>query len=1451
MAPITNYASNVDVDYATLTEAIQDRRDDSEKGITIITDNNDSFVSFRQLYGDALKVLHILQKKGISPKCEILFQLDDDPKSFLTMFWACILGGIIPVPIAIKNNHEHIMKIFYIWDILRDKYLVASEDIIIKLKVFADENSITNLIEEANARTINYSELCFDADTPDGLIYETKPPETAYIQFSSGTTGAPKGVILSHENLMTNIKGIISDSQFCEGESMLSWMPLTHDMGLIGFHLVPLVGRMNHYLIPPIFFILEPLSWLSKVSQYKANIISGPNFAYQHVLKYFKPELAKGLDLSSVRLIFNGAEPISPTLCMKFLNVFGEYGLKAEAMYPVYGLAEASLAVTFPSLDQTFVHFALDRESIVPGHPATEVDESHPRAVSFVEVGHPVTGTEIRIIDSYGVPLTSNEVGEIQIRGKNVTKGYYGNSEATKRLISDDGWVNTGDLAFLRNGKLVIVGRTKDILFINGQNYYSHDLERVLETGEPKLVGQIVVVGIPDEFSMRDQVVVFVKQKELKQDTFKEIVFSLKRILRLKTGIEIHHVIPVKRIPKTTSGKAQRSKLKRKFQKGEFSDLIKLFATDTGKDHAVLTADTKELQKETTDNLIRRIQEHLIQEASELLSLNEEEIDPDSDMSGYGFTSLTYVKFCDTLGGTFNIEITPSVFFSLDPPTLAGLSTFLYGRFGDAMIKFFRKASVVPGTGRTTVSTKEGLEAKGREVSSGIVSPGEQGDSGKAIAVIGMNGFMPGAKNLDQFWLALKNGENLVSEIPADRWDHDAWLASKPSSGKQSPGARWGGFMSQVDKFDPLFFGISPREAELMDPQQRLFLEVAWKTLEDAGYKASALSGSCTGVFVGIASSDYLDKVKATDNFSQPHSVTGVAHSIAANRISYLLNLRGPSESIDTACSSSLVALHRAVKAIQNKECEMAIAGGVNVIIDPSLNIAFDAAGMLSPDGRCKTFDNGADGYVRGEGVGAVLLKPFKAAERDKDHIYAVIKGTAVNHGGRSNSLTAPNENAQAELLVKVYREAGISPDTVTYVEAHGTGTKLGDPVEVNGLKRAFDILYDEFGKDRAKEAYCGIGSVKTNIGHLETAAGIARLIKVLLSMQNKTLPAHLNFNQLNPYITLKHTPFFIVDKTCAWDCLKDKNNLPIPRRAGVSSFGFGGVNAHVVLEEYRLEAPEKKPSSSSHIIILSAKSTDRLRVYAQLMADYIENRLGEQRNAFSIEDIAYTLQIGREEMEERLAIITDKVEGLVEKLRKYAEGRRLGDDTYCHRFDNNSTNMGFLNDDEDIAHIITNWIQKKKYVKIAQLWLSGVHVNWPLLHTGADCKRLPLPTYPFARERFWLDFPIAPHGAHIEPGQGGFGSLHPLIDTNESTLDEQKYRKRFTGPGAFFKDHIVGNSMILPGAVHLEMARVAGNLALKNASNAEHIVMRSPFLTGPAKLSCWYLFTPHNSAIL
>ncbi|HLS56237.1 MAG TPA: type I polyketide synthase [Zeimonas sp.] len=507
------------------------------------------------------------------------------------------------------------------------------------------------------------------------------------------------------------------------------------------------------------------------------------------------------------------------------------------------------------------------------------------------------------------------------------------------------------------------------------------------------------------------------------------------------------------------------------------------------------------------------------------------------------------------------------------------------------------------------------------------------------IAVIGMACRLPGGANdPDAFWKLLSEGRDAIREVPADRWDIDAYFDPDPDAPARMS-VRSGGFLDRVDGFDSAFFGISPREALTMDPQQRLLLEVTWEALEHAGVAADRLAGSATGVFIGVCNSDHFQRVIERGSESiDAYLASGNAHSVASGRLSYFLGLQGPALSIDTACSSSLVALHVACQSLRSGESRMALSGGVNLMCAPETTIALTKAHMLAPDGRCKTFDAAADGFARGEGCAMLVLKRLSDAVSDGDRILAVIRGIAANQDGRSGGLTVPNGPAQEAVIGAALADGGLQPTDIGYVEAHGTGTSLGDPIEVRALAGAL-------GRGRSAGDPLLIGSVKTNLGHLESAAGVAGVMKTILSLQHQRIPPHLHFRQPSPHIAWSDYPVKVEPAGRAWP-RGDR-----PRRAGVSSFGFSGTNAHVIIEE----APIQPPSESGrplHCLPLSARTPEALRQLALRYAD----ALGGDA-ALSLADVAHTAGAGRSHFDQRLAVVAADVATACAALRAFARG--------------------------------------------------------------------------------------------------------------------------------------------------------------------------------------------------
>ena len=818
--------------------------------------------------------------------------------------------------------------------------------------------------------------------------------------------------------------------------------------------------------------------------------------------------------------------------------------------------------------------------------------------------------------------------------------------------------------------------------------------------------------------------------------------------------------------------------------------------------------------------LLKRLQNDLSQIVMESLKLDASDVPLDKILLDLGFDSIGLTGYANIINEKYQLDITPVLFF--DYPTIGDIAKYLCTDRKDEILSFYGGSGAASKNATPSAATQQQARTVDAEdhggatfgkgwnsvvLDRGAMRPASEADFSAEhrfvnvpIAIVGMSGVMPESDDVDEFWENLKNSKDMISVIPPERWRWEDFYGD-PLKETNKSNSKWGGFMREVDKFDPLFFGISPREAQVMDPQQRIFLETVWKAIEDSGQKVSDLSGTRTGLFVGVATNDYANTMNRMRVAVDGYTASGNSHAVLANRVSFLLNLRGPSAPIDTACSSSLVALHRAIESIHTGSCDMAIVGGVQAMLSPAAYISFSMAGMLSPDGKCKSFDKRANGYVRGEGCGAILIKTLAAAEADGNHIYAVIKATAENHGGKVTTLTAPNSSAQSALLVEAYEKAQIDPATVGFIECHGTGTSLGDPIEIQALSKAFSELYKKHNKGPAKEPHCGLSSVKTNIGHLETAAGIAGVLKVLLAIKHKQIPANVHFEELNPYINLKGTPFYIADKLTPWEAPKGEDGMPLPRRAGVSSFGFGGANAHIVLEEYI--APKRQSLAQGNdpqLIVLSAKNEERLKAYVQSMRAYLDKKEVE------LADFAYTLQVGRDEMPERLALVASSVEDLKQKFEQILRGE-TPKESY-------SNNVRKAKEEIDAETFVQAAIEQNELSRLAELWVAGAKIDWRLLHKSGLPRRISVPPYPFARERYWMLSSAPKATEERNDGLMSAAFLHPLVHRNVSTLQEQKFASRFSGEEFYLADHVVETQKILPGVAYLEMARAAGELA-------------------------------------
>ena len=646
--------------FSTLTELIEaNRRVDGH--ITYLEgEQNERSVSFAQLHARALGILHHLQKLGARRGDHlILFLADNEP--FIDAFWGAMLGGIIPVPVALGISEEHRHKLLRIARKLGAPYLYTEQRTLERIGSFAAQAGESDTFEKLKARAFLVDQL--DDISRPGKPYAASPGDVAFIQFSSGSTSEPKGVVLSHRNILANCQGVSQAARLTEQDISLSWMPLTHDMGLIGFHIFMLVNRIHQHLMPTELFVRRPLLWLSFAAAKRATILCSPNFGYRHYLKVLGDRPVEGLDLSSVRLLFNGAEPISVELCEEFLTRMQPARLQRTAMFPVYGLAEASLAATFPTPGAALSTACFDRHHLSVGEAARSAPCGSRDALNLVSVGRPIPFCQVRLCDEETREVPADTVGHILIKGDNVTQGYFDDPAANAAAFTQDGWLRTGDLGLMRQGELFISGRAKEILFVNGQNYYPHDLESIAQKADGLDLGKVVVAGVRPAGAQTDQIIVFVLHRGDMQQ-FLPVATQVAKLINEHTGLEVGEVVQVKRIPKTTSGKIQRHLLEAAYVEGEFSAELAELATLRAAQRGPAAASRSDIEEK-----IRTICD---------AALEGKSLDVHDNLFEIGASSLKLIEIHEQIDQLFPGQVDLTELF--DFPTIAELAAHLEGK---------------------------------------------------------------------------------------------------------------------------------------------------------------------------------------------------------------------------------------------------------------------------------------------------------------------------------------------------------------------------------------------------------------------------------------------------------------------------------------------------------------------------------------------------------------------------------------------------------------------------------------------------------------------------------------------------------------------------------------------------------------------------------------------------
>jgi acyl-CoA synthetase (AMP-forming)/AMP-acid ligase II len=613
-------------EYKTLIDTLMINKE-SNRSITYINGvDSEIEISYADLYDRSLSILHQLQEKGLKAGDELIIFTKDNI-AFIDIFWACLFGGIIPVPVAIGISDEHRSKLFKIFNKLKNGYFIANNDSIERLANYAESHDSISIFKNLKSKTILIEEISID--TNKGTIHQSQPEDVAFIQFSSGSTSDPKGVVLTHNNIITNLHAIYISTAYTDNDISLSWMPLTHDLGLIGFHLNMLACNINQCLIPTDLFSRRPLIWMQKTSSKKATILCSPNFGYKHYLKALGDKSLDNIDLSNVRVIYNGAEPISVDLCDEFLTKLSKYGLKQNTMFTVYGLAEATLAVAFPIPGEKHRTVYIDRHQCRISDQVSFIDKKHDDALAFAIEGKPVLDCQVKITGDNNTTLNEDTIGEVQIKGLNVTQGYYMNEQANMTALTGDGWLNTGDLGFLHNEELIIIGRTKDIIFAHGQNYYPHDIENIALQHEQIELGKIVAYGVRKDKEQRDELIIFILyRKDI--ENFAVLAREVAKIINEQSGLEADHIIPVNRIPKTTSGKVQRRLLGDEYINGDYDELISQLNSLSASAHVAVDEDMtareqelKEMCQSVSNDIILNINDNFFDAGISSLTLAE------------------------------------------------------------------------------------------------------------------------------------------------------------------------------------------------------------------------------------------------------------------------------------------------------------------------------------------------------------------------------------------------------------------------------------------------------------------------------------------------------------------------------------------------------------------------------------------------------------------------------------------------------------------------------------------------------------------------------------------------------------------------------------------------------------------------------------------------------------
>ncbi|ORT55624.1 hybrid non-ribosomal peptide synthetase/type I polyketide synthase [Streptomyces sp. CB03238] len=1154
-----------EADPRNAVEALR-RAADSTTGAAVVTvapDGSTISRTYHELLSQAGRMLTGLREHGLRAGDAVV--LCGLPLAeFFPAFWACVLGGARPVAIAepAAPGSPALERLLHACAVL-DRPLVLT-----------DEAGAEDLAHAAPELRVAVAQDCMGASPAYADDIEPAGSDVALLMLSSGSTGVPKAAQLTHAGLAAFAASTRRMLDVRPDDTTVNWLPVDHSGAFLLYHLLAVFVGCTNVHAPTEMVLAEPLRWLDLLEEHGAQHSWAPTFAYGLVADALAERPEGRRDLSGLKSLLCGGEQIVLPVLRRFLGATAASGIRDRHIVPAWGMAETVTAVTFGRLDRPGTVHRLLKSSL--GGDLVRADEQTPEddCVTFVAAGSPAHGVTLRVVDDRGEPAPAGRVGRLQVHAPaRLTPGYVNNPEADAAAFpAGREWLDTGDLAFLDGGQVVITGRRKDMIILNGHNVYCHEVEETVTAVAGVRQGEVAACGIPHADSGTEELAVFFVSHGADEDV--RIAREVKAALFARLRLTAAHVLPVPRgeFPRTPAGKVRRAELRDRLIGGGFRTV------SAPGDDVVGCAETA-----------RAVQE-------EIAAVLGHPVDAHMPFYELGLTSLLLIRLRSRLEQRLARAVAQTAFF--EHPTAAALAAHLAAAP--------RGKAQPPDTGTAQAGT----------VPAGTAPAGT---ADQRIAVVGLSLRFPGADSADRFWANLRDGVDSI------RVFDETQLAAAGLSPRQRRAPDLvpvAGVLDDVDAFDADFFTMSPKEVQLTHPAHRLFLECCHEALEQGGYEATE-PGTRVGVFAGAGMNLYDHQRRpatgAPDDDADPatgmQATVGQQPDFLASRVAYRLGLTGPAIGVQTACSTSLVAVHLAVQALLSGDADLALAGAAAVHLPQETGYRSHTGSILSPTGRCRAFDAEADGTVGGNGVAAVLLKRLDRALADGDTVHAVILGSAVNNDGAGKvGFSAPGVAGQVEVVRQALRRADVPAETITYVEAHGTGTRLGDPVELEALGRAL-------GEGTRRTAFCTVGSVKPNIGHLDSCAGMAGFIKTVLMLRNRTLVPTPHLTRPNPELRLEGGPLVLGAELRPWPAQDG-----VPRRAGVSALGVGGTNAHVVLEEPPV--PSANPAAAAGLPVLVPVSARDPQALGEL-TDRLRDRL-RQRPEPAAADVAATMALGR-----------------------------------------------------------------------------------------------------------------------------------------------------------------------------------------------------------------------------